>query len=512
MPQATSWMTSSDIIASVQRRISFPISQNTFSNDDILAFANEELLTSQMPSILQYHEEFYVYKIVVPLQINVSRYAIPDRAVGMRLRDLKWTDESGNFFDMARISDNDKGYFQRSVGANQQIHKYYIEGNDIILTPEIIDGPTGALNFFIFMRPNQLVANARAAIIQNFNQTVTLAGVSGGDSLYVNAQAYSAVASPSGPFQFQLGASDAITAMNMATFFNLPNTLKLVGNLISATAVGTSVTFRFTNQNYSFSFNNKAFDAFADVNIISNTFQIQSNGLANNTQIVFSAPISSTLPSGIVSSTTYYVINATTNTFQVSLTLAGSPVLIEGTGSGTCFITTNLSSPSFQIPLSTSGVEFTTLPSTYTDPTTNITEPLFIDNVMVDFLQTKPGHKIENFDVTIPVNGISGTNIQFESTDIPSSAIVGDYICLSNESIIPYIPPDLHNVLAERTAARILAAMGDQQGLQNSMAKLQEMEKNTGSLVDNRVENSPKKINARHSLLHYGKTSARRRY
>ncbi|NBX74721.1 MAG: hypothetical protein EBQ89_10570 [Alphaproteobacteria bacterium] len=88
---------------------------------------------------------------------------------------------------------------------------------------------------------------------------------------------------------------------------------------------------------------------------------------------------------------------------------------------------------------------------------------------------------------------------------------VGDYICLANESIIPQIPPDLHTVLAERTAARILAAIGDQAGLAVANQKIAEMELRQGNVLDQRVEGAPEKITARHSLLRYGKMGVRRR-
>jgi hypothetical protein len=88
---------------------------------------------------------------------------------------------------------------------------------------------------------------------------------------------------------------------------------------------------------------------------------------------------------------------------------------------------------------------------------------------------------------------------------------IGDYACVANECIIPQIPPDLHNTLAERTAARILAAIGDTEGLQASNAKLQEIETRQGTILDDRVEGSPQKITARHSLLRYGKMGTRKR-
>lgn len=419
MPQAKSWMTSDDIIASVKRRISFPVSQNTFTNDDILAFANEELLTSQVPSILQYHEEYYVYRVDVPLTSNQSRYSIPDRAIGMKLRDIKWSDQEGNFFDMTRIADSDKGFFQRSTGANQDINKFYMEGNDVVLTPQVVSGPTGTLNFFIFIRPNQLVNTARAAYINNFNQTISLSSVVNGNTLYINGISYIAGTN------FTVGVSDSATATNLAVYLNT-QARSVLTDLISATAVSTNVTLRFSDQ--------------------------------------------------------LYIIDPTQ------------------------------SSSTFGIPLTTMGVEFVNLPSTYTDPVTNITENLFVDGVLVDFLQTKPGHKIETYDVMIPNTGIAGNIITFTASDIPESAIIGDYICLANECVIPYLPPDLHNILAERTANRILMAIGDQAGLQISNTKLQEMEKSSGELVDNRVEDAPKKILARHTVLRYNKNGNGRRY
>jgi hypothetical protein len=192
----------------------------------------------------------------------------------------------------------------------------------------------------------------------------------------------------------------------------------------------------------------------------------------------------------------------------------------------------------FVIPQDTISVQFNTLPSTYTDQETNITEPLFVNNTMIDFLKTNPGHQTFIYDVEILPNAISGTSIKFNraqllvpsgtvnnsagpnsSAPVPTNSIQyilpalvpGDYICLANEAIIPQIPPDLHNGLAERTCARILAAIGDQQGLQTSLAKIAEIDQKQGNLLDNRSEGTPQKVLARHSLLRYGKMGTMRR-
>jgi hypothetical protein len=129
-----------------------------------------------------------------------------------------------------------------------------------------------------------------------------------------------------------------------------------------------------------------------------------------------------------------------------------------------------------------------------------------VNDSLVDFLQTKSGHKTKAMDILIPSNGVSANVINFTDGDVPEDFIVGDYVALANECIIPQIPTDLHTALAERACSRILSAIGDQAGLQASNQKLQEIEIRQGNILDNRTTNDPTKILARKSLLRYGKS------
>lgn len=418
---ANPWMTSSDLISSVKRRISVPISQVTFSEDDILAFANEEVFISQVPSVLEYHEEYFVDTILVPLQPNISTYEIPDRAIGMKLRGLYWADVSNNLFEMTRIGSDDRAFFQRNIGANQAIHKFFLQGNSVVLTPTVTDNPTGHLVFVYYLRPNQLVQNTRASFIQSFQQTITVnnSSIVAGDKVTIFNVVFTAVSGSPGTNEFQIGVSDAATATNLVNVINTNGT------------VGTaSIT-------------------------------------TNIVKVIFSElpPLS-----------------------QVLNSLAYNPIVNP-------FSTSNTSG--FVIP-STLSINCDQVPA-------NITT-----GSLVDFLQTAVGHKIRSYDVEVA--NISSNTITFNITDVPPDLIVGDNICSANECIIPGIPTDLHNALAERTAGRILASLGDMQGLQVSQQKLAEIERSQGELLDQRVEGNPKKINARHTLLRYGKMGIIRRF
>jgi hypothetical protein len=142
---------------------------------------------------------------------------------------------------------------------------------------------------------------------------------------------------------------------------------------------------------------------------------------------------------------------------------------------------------------------------------------------LVDFLQTNPGHRTYTYD--IPIVAIDGTVASFAVSGLKTylnnssggvlafyNIKVGDYICLANECIIPQIPPELHNALAERAASRVLMSIGDMQGYQLSMAKIQEMDKKQETLIGSRVEGSVPKVFNRYSLLRLGKSRFRRRY
>lgn len=542
------YMTSDDLIASVKRKISFPVSQNTFTNLDILAFANEEMFLAQVPSVLQYHQEYFVTYEQVPLQTNLSRYPIPNRATGMKLRDLFWMDQNGNLFEMTRIDEHDRAFFQRNVGANQAVHKFFVQGNDVILTPGVVDSPTGSLIFVFFLRPNQLVKNDRAATVNNFIQTIKInssliapldiinIGVvenvynQVGNNLIIQTSLTSIPIGNPGPTPFT-AVNSAGGTISAVTQYSGSNTV---------TQITTSAPHQLsTNQTVVISGSNS--NPIAD-----GTYVVQ---VVDPLNFIIPLSISTVGTSGTFSSPNQFIIGATDaitasnlaaaiNVTEINTNMTAASVggLITASFDNiqTTFQSLNLTG--FVVPTQTLGINFQTLAATYTDQETNITDTLFVNGGLVDILQTLPGHRTYVYDVQIPNNGISGTTVTFpvSSLLVPTETVnngagppgtpisanvqlvianiqVGDYMCIANEAIIPQIPPDLHNGLAERTAARILAALGDQQGLQASMTKIQEIETRQGNILDNRAEGTPIKVVNRHSMLRYGKMGVSRR-
>lgn len=395
------YLTSNTLIEAVKRDIAVPFNQLTYNDEDILAFANTELFSAQMPSVLQFHEEYYVYEQEVALVANKSKYPIPNRAIGMKLRDVFYKDQQGNLIEMSKINPDDRAHFSGDFDRNQTAIHYYLQNNSIILVPEVRERPVGSLVFTYFLRPNSLVTDDQAIICQSFSKTVTIqnASIVAGDTLTIR------------DFELEAGVDFAIGANGSITATNIVSAITALNSDIEGNASSNLLTITYVERPTNVSTSNEA------------GFVVSNSLIINSTQPV---------PEGITA------------------------------------------------------------------------------GVLVDFLQMDGGHSTYEFDVEVEDNAVSPTSITFSAGVVPEDFGIGDYICLQYECIVPQIPTDLHNLLVQRTCARVLSAQGDQQGLENTNKKIQDLEVRQAVMIDNRVEGSPTKVMNRHSLLRYGRNTRRR--
>lgn len=119
----------------------------------------------------------------------------------------------------------------------------------------------------------------------------------------------------------------------------------------------------------------------------------------------------------------------------------------------------------------------------------------------MDFVSGSVANKIYNFDIAPTSVNKNVKEIYFNSADIPDTLQVGDYLCESQETVIPQIPSEMHPVLAQSVAVHVLESLGDQEGLAAARSRLDKMSKNVMGMTENRIEGAPRKIIARHSPL-----------
>lgn len=170
------YLTSSTLIATIIREAMIPNTQSTFQESDFLAMANQEMRLGLVPSIMQHHQEYYVRDSApVVLVANQDAYAIPYRAIGSKFREVFYQDTDGNLRSMTRISPDDRPYYQQTNFQNRFIY-FYLQGNEVVLMPQVGSNPVGALIFSFWMRPNELVDESRVATILSETIVTNLSG------------------------------------------------------------------------------------------------------------------------------------------------------------------------------------------------------------------------------------------------------------------------------------------------------------------------------------------------
>lgn len=149
--------TNDDLIRSVRLRCFTPTSQGTFSDADILMFAQEELHNEIVPTIRNVRAHFFEASSNFSLNGATNGFSIPDRAVGAALSRLYWL-----------LADGTQGG-EVSLGAEGG--GSYLRNNKVYLTPFPYDGSAANLQMVYYLRPGDLVPTTEARKVASFTST-----------------------------------------------------------------------------------------------------------------------------------------------------------------------------------------------------------------------------------------------------------------------------------------------------------------------------------------------------
>ena len=161
--------TNDNLLAKIKLKAFIPTSQNTFTDEELLQIATDELYGVIVPSILDTREEYFVYKDSSSVLSGQNpTYNIPHRAIGMQLREISVT--TGNTErNVPRLDIEDR--YNQDVGG-------YVYGFDITNNQINVRGSSsGTLNMYYYLRPGALVptSNARAiSAVDVANKQVTV--------------------------------------------------------------------------------------------------------------------------------------------------------------------------------------------------------------------------------------------------------------------------------------------------------------------------------------------------
>ncbi len=215
----SSYYSSEKLIQSVKRDINIPLNQSTFTEADILAFADEELMLALVPAIMSLHEDYLLFSEDIPLVEGQSEYIIPYRAVGNKLYDLQFMDVNGNFIQMSRTTVADQPNYNGAYTTNQS-YAYYVKNNRVGLLPTINGYATGSLRFVYYIRPSSLVLTEEVGIITNIDRTSGTISVSHLPDSFTLSSLYDfySVKSPHNIMDFDVAPTQVSNVTNSITF------------------------------------------------------------------------------------------------------------------------------------------------------------------------------------------------------------------------------------------------------------------------------------------------------
>lgn len=240
------YITSNELVEAVKRAAMIPVSQKTFTANDILQLANYNMDTFIVPEIMTYFSSYFLRTEDITIVPNKSKYEIPYRAIGLKLQDVIYRDSAKNLYEMARIQPDERVAFNFTGANYNRFYTFYVENNFIVLVPGTSDVASGSLEMTYYLKPNRLVTEDRVAKAQSFlfRSAITLTGVISGDQIVIDSTTYTA------GIDFAIGINDTATAANLAAILTGFTTTSS-SNVVNISKSGRFLTASAGNNHFS---------------------------------------------------------------------------------------------------------------------------------------------------------------------------------------------------------------------------------------------------------------------
>lgn len=151
--------TTEDLITSIKTRGLVPSSQSTFQDANLISLMNEEIMSSIVPDIRTIREDFFLRSQDSTITSGITRYPMPDRAIGNTLKKVFLKDSTSNRREIPRLNISD----MLAASSTGEVVGYILEGDYVKIIPSSATIPT--LEMWYYERPSELVATSSCAAI-----------------------------------------------------------------------------------------------------------------------------------------------------------------------------------------------------------------------------------------------------------------------------------------------------------------------------------------------------------
>jgi hypothetical protein len=154
------------LISAIKRNASIPTSQSKFNDTDFLAFLNEELQITMVGELISLNEDYFIMKVDTALVASQTEYDLPTTAIGWKLEEVGYLDSSSNYSRLTRINRSQRDMYDVMTDSSSP-NAYYLEGNKIVLVPDMTSSATGSLRISYVRLQNDIVKTNSCGLISN---------------------------------------------------------------------------------------------------------------------------------------------------------------------------------------------------------------------------------------------------------------------------------------------------------------------------------------------------------
>lgn len=153
--------TTSDLLSIIKKKAFLPSTQSTFTDDDLLELATDEMRDNIVPIIMKTRGEYYLVFEDFTFGGTTPYIRIPSRAIGGALREVTLL-QGDEEYNIALKTIEDKPY-QVNRGYTDG---FYLQGNKIYP----ISGQSGTLRVYYFIRPSALVQTSASTQVVSIDR------------------------------------------------------------------------------------------------------------------------------------------------------------------------------------------------------------------------------------------------------------------------------------------------------------------------------------------------------
>lgn len=157
-------MTCDEFLETVKTLITVPSNQSLLDDEDILRLADFENRNTVTPLIESLNQDYFLTSSQrFPLQPNQSRYSIPARAVGRKLKDLVLTDSSNGYWNFSLVG-LERGHLIRF---GEIPFGFRFEGDSVVIMPVPTATTDFGITFYYSATPGRYVKSAESAVVDS---------------------------------------------------------------------------------------------------------------------------------------------------------------------------------------------------------------------------------------------------------------------------------------------------------------------------------------------------------